>query len=78
MANIRGWFLRGKGLGATHMIVVCDIFDYEDYPVYVQPGQNVRDMEREYRHKSMQNVMEVYNLALDMDRQLAEHRSFNY
>jgi len=27
---------------------------------------------------NMQKVMEVYNLALPLDKQLNEHRSFNY
>lgn len=38
--DIREWFLAGTELAATHLIVVCDTFDHEDYPVYVKeiPG----------------------------------------
>ena len=31
--QIRSWFLRGMAENNTHMIVVCDDFSYEDYPV---------------------------------------------
>ena len=64
--------------GATHMIVVCDTFDHDDYPVYVKKGQHVREIEAEYNGKNMQCVMEVYNLKKSIKKQLAEHRSFNY
>lgn len=35
--EIRAWLLEGKAQGATHTIIVCDTFDYEDYPVHVMP-----------------------------------------
>lgn len=76
--DIQEWFEDGVEQGATHLIVVCDEFDYEDYPVYVMPGEKVHDKVSEYDAKSMQRVMEVYNLRMDMKRQLNEHRSFNY
>lgn len=76
--EIREWFERGVRDGATHMIVVCDTFDYEDYPVYVSPGENPNTKAGQYRGQNMQSVMEVYALHLDMETQLAEHRSFNY
>lgn len=76
--DLRDWFKRGVKKNYTHMIIVCDHFDYSDYPVYVGKHQNVRLIENEYDHKEMQSVMEVYNLKLDMEKQLNEHRSFNY
>jgi hypothetical protein len=72
--DIKRWIKRGKDNG----IVVCDSFDYEDYPVYVKPGENVRGIEKKYMGKEMQMVMEVYNLSLDIDKQMNERRSFNY
>jgi len=76
--EIREWFERGVSNGATHMIIVCDSFSYEDYPVYVKPGEDVHTKSSEYSGKNMQRVMEVYALHLDMEGQLAEHRSFHY
>lgn len=76
--EIREWFEQGVKQGATHMIVACDTFDYEDYPVYVTPGQDPRAVADGYSGKNMQSVMEVYALHLDMETQLAERRAFHY
>jgi hypothetical protein len=44
--DIRRWLKEAKKEGATHVIVVCDSFDHEDYPVPVMPGENVREKAR--------------------------------
>lgn len=75
-AQIAGWFDRMIELGATHMLVVCDTYDYEDYPVYVFPTQSVREFMRTYQAKSMQKVMEVYSASHDKQSQLNERRTF--
>lgn len=62
VAELTEWFDLGVEQGATHMIVVCDTFDYEDYPVWVMPGKNVREVEQEYSSAPMQRIMEVYIL----------------
>ena len=77
-ADIRRWLEEGKERGATHVLVVCDTYDYDDYPKYVMPGQDVREMASAKALGEMQRLMEVYNLALDFDVQLAERRSYNY
>lgn len=67
------------------MIVVCDTYNHEDYPVYVMPGEDaqsdVRKMVEEYGKKSMQRVMEVYKLELGKDAQFLgdeyPHKKFN-
>lgn len=76
--DIRGWWMRGKGKNATHLIVVCDTFDYEDYPVFVMPGEDAREKAAECGKQEMQRVMEVYNLSMELGPQMAEHRAFNY
>lgn len=76
--DIRSWLQRAKAEGATHMIVVCDTYDHEDYPVSVQPGEDARKKYDEYNGKNMQRVMEVYNLSIDIEKQLLEHRAFNF
>lgn len=75
--EIRQWFLEGQRGGKTHMVVVCDTFDHEDYPVYVYPNGNVHEVVEAYDGKNMQRVMEVYALFLDMEGQLAERRAFH-
>jgi hypothetical protein len=92
--EIRSWLLEGKKLGASHVIIVCDTFDYGDYPVYVKkiPETMVESMvgrvyeihdvrqyvDRNYRGQNMQKVMEVYNLSLPMEQQLAAALVYNY
>jgi hypothetical protein len=76
--EIREWLQSAQAEGATHLIVVVDTFDHEDYPVSVKPGQNVRDVYNQYNGSNMQRVMEVYALHLDWDSQLAEHRAFHF
>ena len=72
--NIRDWLTRkitptGQKIeDCTHMLVVCDTFDYNDYPVYVEKGQDVREVEAEHNDgKSMQKVMEVYSFSYDIE-----------
>jgi hypothetical protein len=76
--EIRGWLERGQKEGATHVVVVVDTYDHEDYPVMVKPEESVRDVFDEHNMKNMQRVMEVYALHLDLDAQLNEFRSFHF
>jgi hypothetical protein len=75
--DLHRWFKEGVEQKATHMIVVCDTFDYEDYPVYVAKGEDVKAREQEYRGKDMQKVMEVYDLSKSWAEQ-SEGLVFNY
>jgi hypothetical protein len=76
--DIKRWFDDGQRKNATHMIVVCDTYDHETYPVYVSPGENVREKTSVYERKEMQRVMEVYSYKHPIDKQLLEERSFHY
>ena len=76
--DIRRWLARGEEQDATHLIVVVDGFDHEDYPVYVHANEKVREIYDQYNGKDMQRVMEVYSYALDLESQIAEHRSFHF
>jgi hypothetical protein len=59
------------------MIVVCDTYDYEDYPVYVKPGEDACEKVKEYNGPNMQRVMEVYSLTSPKEPQLAAERVWN-
>jgi len=75
-STIASWFDRGVAEGASHMIVICDTFDYEDYPVFVDTAEEARD--RFNNPGEMQRVMEVYNLKMDKEAQLNQNRVFNF
>lgn len=50
--------------GTHHMIVVCDTFDYEDYPVYVKGDEDVRERAKHYNNPDqMSRIMEVYSFT---------------
>jgi len=77
--DISSWFDRGVKQGATHLIVAVDRFDHEDYPVYVQPDEDAREIVKtRFSGQNMQGAMEVYNLAKDKQEQLDRKRCFEY
>lgn len=76
--EIRQWLKKGHEDGASYMIVVCDTYDYEDYPVYVMPGTDVKKEYDSYNGPNMQRVMEVYSYAKNPEQQLGEHRVKNF
>jgi hypothetical protein len=76
--DIRNWIKSGQEQGATHMIVVCDTFDWEDYPVYVMPTDDVHKKLADHNGPNMQKVMEVYALQKDVEKQIGSFRAFEF
>ncbi|MDI9449117.1 MAG: hypothetical protein QM303_10985 [Bacillota bacterium] len=82
-AAIRGWLEEGRKKGATHCLVICDTWDpaggYEDYPRYVMPGENAREIAERYSDPNgIERLVEVYNLSMDLEEQLKEVRARNF
>jgi hypothetical protein len=73
--EISEWFEQGVEKGATHMIVVCDTFDYEDYPSYAFSDAEIIEKNKHFSSASMQKVMEVYDLRADKMDQMNERRA---
>lgn len=61
----------------THMIVVCDTFDFEDYPVFVEPEEDIKERIHFINGRSMQRVMEVYDLRKPLEPQIEAVRAWN-
>lgn len=74
--DISQWIDLGKEQKATHLIVICDTFDYKYYPAYVMPNEDVHKKAKSF--DSMQKIMEIYDLNKNIDSQLNKHRVFNY
>lgn len=77
------WFEQGKieRPNATHMVVTCDTFDYDDYPVYITAStpENARQQARFYDNSSsMSRLMEVYSYAVPIEEQLEARYNFRY
>ena len=75
--NIKEWLERGKKTGAIYLIVVVDKFDYEDYPVFTDKDEDIRERIEQIDGKPMQQVMEVYKINEDWEEQLNRYRCFN-
>lgn len=56
------WIKEGKERGATHMISVYDSFDYDDYPVYVMPMDDLFEKRKRYDNVNMQMINEIVEL----------------
>lgn len=76
--EVREWVTRAKTKkNVTHVLIVCDHFDYEDYPVEVKEEQDIREVIAKYSGVNMQSIMELYSMKLDIEKQLREHRSWH-
>ena len=75
--DIGTWFDEGKDRKATHLIVVCDTLDHEDYPVYADGNDDCLQKYTDYNGPNMQRVMEVYDLRKSKDVQLSQIRVMN-
>lgn len=84
-AEIISWFKQGVKSDCTHLIVACDTFSHDDYPVWVGNktpwgGHDNADFWEVYDQrddKNLQTIMEVYDLTMDMDSQMREVRAFH-
>ena len=75
--EIRKWLNDAKMADASHVIVVCDTYDYSDYPVFVKKTDDIHQKIDVYHGKNMQRIMEIYNLNQDIEQQLNQERCWN-
>lgn len=75
--EIKSWFDSGAERKAVYMIVVCDSFDYEDYPVYLMPNDDFYEKHDSIKEENMQRIMEVYDLKKSWKSQ-SKGRVYNY
>lgn len=77
-SDIIEWLEEAKARNATHLIIACDTFDWENYPVYVTADQDVNKEYKRIITSSMQRVDEVYNMSMDIESQLNERRAKHF
>lgn len=76
--DINVWLTKfGNKDDHSHMIVVTDTYDYEDYPVFVARGTDIQDALKEQKAKSMVKVIEVYSYDQPLVPQIDAHRAWN-
>jgi len=70
--RIKEWFDEGVEDKQRWMVIICDTFDHDDYPVYFGEGQadeckkRIREAQRGV---NMQRLMEVYDLTINKEEQ---------
>jgi hypothetical protein len=76
--NIQRWLERAKEQNATHLVVVCDKFDMEDFPILVGGDSIYQDIisviDRYKDDPDNYLIMEVYNMSINTEPQLTEYR----
>ena len=71
--QIKEWAEQGIAGKNKYMVILCDTFDWTDYPHFCS---TLADVKRKYANPgSMQKVMESYDLQKDLDKQLGQHRT---
>lgn len=74
--NLRHWFDEGKAQGKDFMIVVCDTYDYTDFPVHTT-ASDFAEVYAAEKSKPMQKIMEIYDLRENREMQMWEHRAWH-
>lgn len=77
MNDIKEWINRYDSSEYSHVLIVSDTFEHEEYPVPVKIGENVKTIISEYSGKEMQRVMEVYNLNMNITKQVTSSKVWN-
>lgn len=73
--DIKSWLYEGLEKSAKYIIIVCDTYDWEDYPVFIGENDDFWSRYNHYDGQNMQKIMEVYDLSMDIEQQLNEHRA---
>ena len=72
--EIAGWLKYGEDIGYKYMAVVCDTYDYEDFPSFYNSKEDLDDFIKNL--DGMNKLMETYNLTADIESQLMKSRTF--
>ena len=73
--TISKWFDDGVADRQMFMFVMCDTYDWEDYPRYARTVEDARMVYIQYP-SDMQKIMEVYDLRKDKQEQLKSTTSW--
>jgi len=77
LQDIHRWIAKAKEKGASHLIIAVDTYDHENYPVYIGYNENIKKEIGRIRSAELQGIDEIYNMSMDIDKQLAEDRAYN-
>lgn len=75
--RLRRWLENGKKRRSTHVIVAYNNNAEDFRPIYVNRNQNVRSQLLTLNNDYTMTPVEVYNLSLDIDKQLSQAKTWN-
>lgn len=79
--DIQGWLIEAKARGARWLIVGRDNFDYDNYPIYVMPDEDIWHRVDHLGDNGTggmgDSYDEVYDMQMDTDAQMAEWRAIH-
>lgn len=64
--TVDGWITRAKKAKCKYIISVCDIFDYDDFPVYCADIDEVIERHAHYDGKPMIRINEIIKIDGDI------------
>ena len=76
--DIDGWFERGKADKQQFLIIACDTYDWDDYPIFCSNAKEFAEKYASHNEVNMQTIMEVYDLTKDKVFQMNQNRCYSY
>lgn len=70
--TISEWYDKGVEDGHMFMFVMCDTYDWDDYPQYAKTIYDAINIRVAYP-SNMQKIMEIYDLRKYKQKQLSTH-----
>ena len=75
--QVLSWFRTAKRRESTHMIIAFDIQKRKTFPVYVNEDTSVQHKIKSFNDNDFVRAVEVYNMKMDLERQLGQARTWN-
>ena len=57
------WIETARENGNTHIVVMCDTFDYDNYPIYVNSQEEADKAVKDKSGKNMQQLQEIIDVT---------------
>jgi hypothetical protein len=75
--DVSRWYDEGVARAAAHLLIVHDSSTGEHFPVFVPPGTSTTEIARAYNLEPDRQVVEIYDLSVDKEQQMAECQTWH-
>lgn len=73
--ELEEWIAGAIARGDTHMLVLYDFEDFDEFASYVHPGDTVEQASERLLTNPYYKILAAFDLRCDIERQLAEYRA---